>query len=76
MKYSNLRAEMAKSKITIEELSEFLGVHRNTIANKIENGRFYADEAFKIQKKYFPLLTIDFLFNSNEEMTREKAEVS
>ena len=67
MRYKNLKAEMAKSKITIEELSDYLGVHRNTVANKIENGRFYADEAFKIQKKYFPLLSVDFLFQADEE---------
>ena len=55
MPCNNLKGEMAKKNVTIEEIAECLNVHRNSVANKI-NGRskFSISEAFKIQKKFFP----------------------
>ena len=51
MPCNNLKGEMAKKNVTIEEIAECLNVHRNSVANKI-NGRskFSISEAFKIQK--------------------------
>lgn len=67
MKYINFKAEMARNNVTIEDIAEFLGVHRNTIAGKVNgNQRFYADEAFKIQKRFFPNLAIEYLFAVEE----------
>lgn len=63
----NLKAEMAKQNITMEEMSKLLGIHRNSVANKI-NGEssFSVDEAFKIQKNYFPKLALNYLFGTEE----------
>ena len=35
MEYRNLRAEMARKNITIEEIAKEIGVHRNSVSNKI-----------------------------------------
>ena len=63
MPCNNLKGEMAKKNVTIEEIAECLNVHRNSVANKI-NGRskFSISEAFKIQKNFFPELEVEYLF--------------
>ena len=49
----NLKGEMAKKDITIEEISKLLKIHRNSVANKLNgDSAFTIDEAFEIQKKY------------------------
>lgn len=35
MSCNNLRGEMAKRKISIEEVAKFLDIHRNSITNKL-----------------------------------------
>ena len=51
---ANLKGEMAKKGITIEEMAAYLKIHRNSVANKINGDTaFNVDEAFKIQKKFF-----------------------
>lgn len=64
----NLRGEMARKGITIEELASFLGIHRKSVSNKI-NGEtpFSVNEAFEIQKKYFPKLSLEYLFKKENE---------
>lgn len=68
MACANLRGEMARKGITIEELARFLGIHRNSVSNKI-NGEtpFSVNEAFEIQKKYFPKLSLEYLFKKENE---------
>ncbi len=63
MGYLNLKGEMAKRNVTIESISELLGIHRNSVANKVNGrSRFSVDEAFMIQKAFFPDLETDYLF--------------
>ena len=68
VKYSNLKAELARKGISMEEVSKVLNIHRNSVANKI-NGEtpFTVEEAFKIQNKYFPKLSLVYLFATEEE---------
>lgn len=63
----NVKGEMAKQNITIEEVSKTLNIHRNSVANKL-NGEsaFTIEEAFKIQEKYFPKLSLGYLFSTGE----------
>lgn len=57
MKYSNLKAELARKGVSMEEVSKALEIHRNSVANKINGDTpFTVEEAFKIQKRYFPSL--------------------
>lgn len=67
MSYGNLRAEMARQNVTIEMISKLLDKHRETISYKIHKGRFYADEAFKIQTTYFPDKAINYLFELDDK---------
>lgn len=61
--YSNVRAEMARRNITISMMAECLGVNRDTMSNKLSNKtRINLDEAFKIQKKFFPDVGVENLF--------------
>lgn len=63
MQCTNLKGEIAKNDITIEEISKLLGIHRNSVANKINgDSAFTIDEAFAIQRNYFPKLSLDYLF--------------
>lgn len=68
MPCSNLRAEMARKKISIEEMADFLGIHRNSVANKINgSSSFSIEESVKIQEKYFPELGLKYLFSKDEQ---------
>lgn len=67
MALTNLVKEMAASKVTNEMLSEKIGVHRNTIANRLSGiGKFSIEEAFSIQKQFFPTLEIEYLFKQDK----------
>ena len=73
----NLKGEMAKKDITIEKLSKLLGIHRNSVANKINgDSQFSIDEAIKIQETYFPKLALNYLFEKEdiEEPDAEKTK--
>lgn len=63
----NLRGEMAKRKISIEDISNLLGIHRNSVANKL-NGEssFSFEQSVKIQESYFPDLELKYLFRKEE----------
>lgn len=64
MPYITLKGEMAKRDITIKTISELLGIHRNSVSNKLEgNTNFSIDEAVKIRNAFFPDMRIDFLFD-------------
>lgn len=65
MKYSNLKAELARKGISMEDVSGLLGIHRNSVSNKINGDTpFTVEEAFKIRDKYFPKLSMDYLFTA------------
>lgn len=67
MTCENLRAEMARKKISLEELADYLGIHRNSVANKIKgDSSFTIEESVKIQEKFFPELELKYLFKRGE----------
>lgn len=73
MPCANLRAEMARKKISLEELADYLGIHRNSAANKIKgDSSFTIEESVKIQEKFFPELELKYLFKRGEEKARWK----
>ncbi len=67
MKYLILIGEMAKRSITIEAVSKLLGLHRNTISNKL-NGKtpFSIDEAIEIKDAFFSDWKMEELFRREE----------
>ena len=63
MAYSNLKAEMARKDITIESMAQMLGIHRNSVANKLNGASsFSIEEAMKIRGIFFPDLGYNYLF--------------
>lgn len=66
MALTNLIKELAGKKITNEQLSTELNVHRNTIANRLAGlGKFSIEEGLFIQKKHFPNLGLAYLFEDD-----------
>ncbi len=54
---------MAKKKITKEDISIVLGIHWNSVANKINgNSSFSVEEALKVRNAFFPEWKIEDLF--------------
>ena len=68
MPCNNLRGELAKRRVSIEDIANLLGVDRNTVANKL-NGKsaFSIDQAMKIQEAFFPDLELRWLFQRDDE---------
>lgn len=66
--FENLRAEMARKCLTMADLStdKDLDLSYETIRNKF-NGKteWLRSEMFKIQNKYFPDKSIEYLFKCN-----------
>ena len=65
--YDNLKAEMGKKGISIDAMARLLGVHRNTIQNKLEGeSEFTIGQAEIISETMFPEFTIKYLFHRKE----------
>lgn len=64
-KHPNLRAEMSRIGIRQRDIAKLLGVSELTVSKKM-NGKssFTIDEAFLIQKTFFPNLSLDYLFSN------------
>lgn len=61
--FSELRAEMAREKITIKQLADKVGVNRDTMGGKLSGKRpLYLNEAFIIQRAFFPNKDVIKLF--------------
>lgn len=68
MGYPNLRAEMARSKIEIKDLMEVTGKSRAGVSNNLNGkGSFSVTESINIRNKFFPGLSIDYLFEPDTE---------
>jgi predicted transcriptional regulator len=61
--YPNLEAEIARYKISKEEIAESIGINYKTFINKL-NGKYpiKLHEAEKIRNEFFPDLDLDYLF--------------
>lgn len=61
--YDNLRAEMARNRITVKQLSQVLGVSLKTASNRLSGKTdFTLNEALKINRELFPKCELDYLF--------------
>lgn len=75
--YRNLKAEMARSGITMVDIAEYLDVRYATVNDKV-NGkyRFYYDEAYAIKKKFFDDMPMEYLFEKSitDGLVQERGE--
>ena len=67
--YPNLAAEMARRGVTARDLATLLGKNVATIYPKLRPGKpdFKTRDAFAIKDRYFPNLTVDYLFATGKE---------
>lgn len=62
MSYQNLKAEMARRGIQIQDLANLLNVHRNSVYNKFKKGGLSVEDAIRIRDAFFPSLDMEYLF--------------
>lgn len=63
--YNNLRAEMARNKVTVGAIADFLGVRYATVSDKLNGrSRFFLDESFAIKAHFFPDCSVEYLFGN------------
>lgn len=64
MIYANLKAEMARANITIAEICKITSKSRSAVSKNLNgSGSFTVDEGIAIRNKFFPNLSIDYLFS-------------
>jgi len=73
--YENLKIEMQRAGISIEQIAEDLDIHRNTASNKI-NGEtdFTIQEAIFIRNYRFPQFAFEYLFKRTKSTVNENGE--
>ncbi|MCM3527879.1 XRE family transcriptional regulator [Cytobacillus oceanisediminis] len=71
--YRNLKAEMAREGLTMVDLANYLQLRYATVNEKM-NGkyRFYYDEALQIKKRFFPNLSLEYLFEKDKTNQSEE----
>lgn len=70
--FENLRVEMARKNITITEIAKTIGVNRDTLGKKFSGkSSLSLEEAFLIQKRFFPDMEIQLLFQELNENPRK-----
>ena len=63
MKYPNLAAEMTRSSVKPKDSADCLGIHINGVYLMVRGQReITVDRAFLIRDRFFPDMSIDYLF--------------
>lgn len=66
--FANLKAEMARKSITLVQIAEKLGLNTATVSAKLNNyNRLKYCECVAIRDDFFPGMTIDYLFSTNDD---------
>lgn len=61
--FPNLRAELARSNLRVQDVAAILELSRDSTGAKLSGkGKIYLDEAFRIRNAFFPKLGVDYLF--------------
>jgi hypothetical protein len=61
--FSNLKAEMARKNVTLDQIADALNLNISTVSAKLNNyRRLKYCECIAIRDSFFPGLTIDYLF--------------
>lgn len=64
--YPNLRAEMARKRVTIKMLADELNVTQSTMCAKLGTDRLKVSEAKVINDKFFPENEFSYLFEQKK----------
>jgi len=66
--YKNLEAEMVRIGIARKDLAALLNVRYATIVDKLKGkSSFTLDEALRIKNSFFPNLSIEYLFDVQDQ---------
>lgn len=66
-RFSILKREMESRNITFKHIADYLGIEETTLVKQLSGYKgaiFYADDAFKMQKHFFPYVTMEYLFST------------
>ncbi len=64
----NLLAEMARARVSVNDLAALWHCHRNTVARKIAGtSSIKIEEAYLARATYFPHCSLDYLFDTHEQ---------
>jgi hypothetical protein len=71
--YCNLKGELAKNNISKTKVAEVLGLHINTVTNKLEgSSSFSIEEAFKIKTQLLPYCDLSYLFARPQDINSSR----
>lgn len=63
----NLEAEIARKKLSREEVASGIGISTRSLYDKLNGkSKFNLEEAFALQKKFFPDTDLDYLFEQTD----------
>jgi plasmid maintenance system antidote protein VapI len=69
--YLNLKYEMDRTGVTIDQIATTLGIHRNSASNKMNGSTpFTVEEAIYLRDMFFPYADFQYLYR---KMKVEKA---
>jgi Plasmid maintenance system antidote protein len=72
--YKNLQFEMLQDGITQKDIAACLGVHENSVGNKIRGKNYFTiEEAFKIKNAFFQKCELSYLFRKTSKQTQDIA---
>lgn len=72
--YENLRAEMARKNISIQDMSKEINLARTTLGNKLSGkSPIGLNEACNIKNAFFPGLNISYLFKEADSATQTQS---
>lgn len=75
MEKGNLRRAMQVKNVSIDAVAAVLGVHRNTVSNKLEgNSSFYIEECYVLKKALFPEYDLEYLFGNTPGNTNDTSD--
>ena len=71
--YPNLRAEMGRKNISIQEMAKLCGFTRDSLSRKLSRkAKLGLDEAFGIQQRIFPEFDVKYLFSAEDAVKNQR----
>ncbi len=71
--FRNLKAEMERKNVQKEDLEKDLRICRKTLNERFSGKRDWQSKEMKIiQKKYFPYMTLDELFETEDSIDQKE----
>lgn len=67
--YLNLKTELERNNLSIDNIADLLEIHRNSASNKINgDSDFTVEQAFAVREKMFPYADLQYLFKKVQKV--------